>query len=329
MTTNKNEAPQAIYQIKVTLLGTRPPIWRRLLVPAKLTLAQLHDVLQAAMGWENCHLHEFRIGRDRFGIPDPDDRLMGTPACIHERKVRLWDVLNKPGAKAEYTYDFGDSWEHSISIEKIVTPEPGLNYPLCTDGKLHGPPEDCGGIGGFYNFLEAIRDPDHEEHEEMLEWIGGSFDPESFSLVAVNQRLQQMFRSARKPATKRVAPKPKRAINGADLPARSSFPESRLPAPARKRIRPDEKIPLELSDHERELILKHTFAGDELIGRLRIVPKPAESPIYGFTLDDLDDLAGYVAAEANHAKNKKLQKELQALYNRIAAVLESYTDQED
>jgi hypothetical protein len=199
---------QVIYQIKVTLLGTRPPIWRRLLVPGNLTLAQVHDVLQAAMGWENCHLHEFRIGRQRFGVPDPLDQFMGGPPCINERKVRLSDVFTRPGAKAEYTYDFGDSWEHALLVEKILTPDPGLTYPLCTDGKLHGPPEDCGGLGGFYNFLEAIRDPEHDEHEELLEWIGGSFDPESFSLAAVNQRLRQMFRPARKTATKRAKAKP-------------------------------------------------------------------------------------------------------------------------
>jgi hypothetical protein len=329
MPTKKTWAPQEIYQIKVTLLGSSPPIWRRLLVPADLTLEQLHDVLQAAMGWENCHMHDFRIGQRRFGKPDPNDRLMGLPAVGNERTVQLFSVLGRVGAKAVYTYDFGDGWEHSIIVEKILMPEAGLTYPLCTDGKLHGPPEDCGGIGGFYNFVEATRDPDHDEHEEMLEWIGGSFDPESFSFAAVNQRLPQMFRSARKPAAKRVAPKPKRALDGADLPARSFFPESELPPQARTRIRPDEKVPLELNDRERELILKHTFAGEELTRRLRIVPKPGESPIYGFTLDDLDDLAGHVAAEANHATNKKLQKKLQRLYDRIAAVLESYTDEAD
>jgi hypothetical protein len=141
--TKKIESSQEIYQIKVTLLGTRPPVWRRLMVPAGMTLAQLHDVLQAAMGWENCHLHEFRIGRQRFGVPDPNDRLMGGAGCVNERKVRLSDVL-EVGAKAEYTYDFGDSWEHGIAVEKVLPPEPGLERPVCTDGKHHGPPEDCG-----------------------------------------------------------------------------------------------------------------------------------------------------------------------------------------
>jgi hypothetical protein len=205
MPTKRIESSREIYQVKVTLLGTRPPIWRRLLVPAGMTLEQLHHVLQAAMGWEDCHLHEFRIGRQRFGVPDPDDSLMGAPACIYERKVLLSDVFHRARAKGEYIYDFGDGWEHGIVVEKVLAPEPGLAYPVCTGGKRHGPPEDCGGIGGFYNLLEAIADPDHDQHEELLEWIGGSFDPESFSLATVNRQLQKKFRSARKTAAKRVA----------------------------------------------------------------------------------------------------------------------------
>jgi Plasmid pRiA4b ORF-3-like protein len=189
MATKKIEIPQEIYQIKITLLGTTPPIWRRLLVPAGMTLEQLHDVLQVAMGWEDCHMHDFQIGQKRFGKPDPNDRLMGLPATGNERTVRMFSVLGKVGAKAVYTYDFGDGWEHSIAVEKVLAPEPGLAYPVCTAGKLHGPPEDCGGILGYYNLLEAIRDPDHEEHEEMLEWIGEGFDPDAFSVDEVNRRL--------------------------------------------------------------------------------------------------------------------------------------------
>jgi len=194
MPTKKIEIPQEIYQIKVTLLGTRPPIWRRLLVPVGLTLEQLHDVLQSAMGWEDCHLHDFRIGQKRFGKPDPNDRLMGLPATGNERTVRLFTVLGKVGAKAVYTYDFGDSWEHAIVVEKVLPPEPELPYPVCVGGKLHGLPEDCGGIPGYYNLLEAIRDPAHDQHEEMLEWVGGDFDPEAFSVDDVNQRLAPLQR---------------------------------------------------------------------------------------------------------------------------------------
>jgi hypothetical protein len=194
MPTKKIAIPQEIYQLKVPLLDTRPPIWRRLLVPAGLTLEQLHDVLQVAMGWDDSHLHDFRIGQKRFGKPDPNDRLMGLPAVANERTMHLFTVLGKVGAKAVYTYDLGDSWEHAIVVEKVLPLEPGVPYPICVGGKLQGPPEDCGGIPGYYNLLEAIRDPAHDEHEEMLDWIGGDFDPEAFSVDDVNQRLTLLQR---------------------------------------------------------------------------------------------------------------------------------------
>jgi hypothetical protein len=186
-------APE-VYQIKVTLLGTDPPIWRRLLVPADLNLEQLHDVLQLAMGWEDCHMHEFRIGQQRFGKPDPMERAFGGPRTASGRTARLCSVLTRVGARAIYTYDFGDSWEHQIVVEKRLAPEPGNSYPACLTGERHGPPEDCGGIPGFYNLLEAIRDPEHEEHEEMLDWVGGSFDPDAFSVDDVNRRLAPLQR---------------------------------------------------------------------------------------------------------------------------------------
>jgi hypothetical protein len=195
------ETAQEIYQIKVTLLGTRPPIWRRLLVPADLTLEQLHFVLQAAMGWEDCHLHDLRIGARRFGKPDPSERHFGGPVTASERSAQLCTVLAKVGAKAVYTYDFGDSWEHGIAVEKVLPAEPGRAYPECIDGRRHGPPEDCGGIGGFYNLLEAIHDPGHDQHEELSEWLGDDFDPEAFSLDAVNRSLAYLQPRRRKDAT--------------------------------------------------------------------------------------------------------------------------------
>ncbi len=186
--------PQEIYQLKVTLLDTRPPIWRRLLVPSGLTLDVLHDVLQVAMGWTDSHLHEFRIGQKRFGKPDPEDELMDLPAVIDETTAHLCMVLAKARAKAVYTYDFGDSWEHAIVVEKVLQPEPGVAYPLCVDGKLRCPPEDCGSIPGYYNLLEVIRNPTHEQHEEMMEWLGGEYDPEAFSVDDVNQGLAPLQR---------------------------------------------------------------------------------------------------------------------------------------
>jgi len=185
----KNESESDIYQIKITLLGTKPPIWRRLLVPADLTLAQLHNVLQIAMGWEDGHMHQFRVGQRRLGQPEPADPFMRMPRTESERTARLSAVLGRVGTKMIYTYDFGDGWEHGVVLEKQLPAEPDTTYPVCTDGKLACPPEDCGGIPGYYNLLDALADPQHLEHEEMREWIGDDFDPQTFSVDSVNRKL--------------------------------------------------------------------------------------------------------------------------------------------
>jgi hypothetical protein len=198
MPAKKSEVPPEIYQIKVTLLGTSPPIWRRLLVPADVTLAQLHDVLQTAMGWDDGHMHEFSIGQRRIGRHNPEDRLMGMPPVENERTVRLSGILGRVGSKAIYTYDFGDSWEHSIVLEKRLPVEQNIPYPVCTDGQLACPPEDCGGIPGFYDLVEALNDPNHERHEEMLDWIG-DFDPQAFSVDKVNRVLTPARRRGKAP----------------------------------------------------------------------------------------------------------------------------------
>jgi hypothetical protein len=189
MSRKKTVVPAEVYQIKVTLLGANPPIWRRLVVPADMTLERLHDVLQLAMGWEDCHLHEYVIGKQRFGTPDPTLKLRGLPGIASEQTARLSNVLGKVGAKALYTYDFGDGWEHEIEVEKILSPDTIQVYPACVDGERHGPPEDCGGVPGFYNLLDAIGDPKHEQHEEMREWGDEDFDPEAFSIDEINIRL--------------------------------------------------------------------------------------------------------------------------------------------
>jgi hypothetical protein len=193
MTAKKSAVPAEICQLKVTLLGTSPPIWRRLLVPANMTLAQLHDVLQGAMGWDDGHMHEFSVGQRRIGWPNPEDVLMGMPSLENERTVRLSGILGRVGSKAIYTYDFGDSWEHSLVLEKRLPVDPNTLYPVCTDGQLACPPEDCGGIHGFYELVEAVSDPDHERHEEMLDWIG-EFDPQAFSVEGVNRILAPLRR---------------------------------------------------------------------------------------------------------------------------------------
>ncbi|MDB5056581.1 MAG: Plasmid pRiA4b ORF-3-like protein [Chloroflexi bacterium] len=174
-----------IYQLKVTLHGIRPPIWRRIQVRAGITLPRLHDTIQAIMGWDDEHLHQFIIGGEAYGLPDPD--LGGDMRS--ERRVKLEQVVTTEKDRFVYEYDFGDSWTHVILLEKIVPPEPGGYYPRCLAGKRACPPEDVGGIWGYAEFLDAIGDSNHPEHEEMLEWWGGDFDPEAFSLEEINQAL--------------------------------------------------------------------------------------------------------------------------------------------
>jgi hypothetical protein len=190
MATKKIASSQNIYQIKVTLLGTKPPIWRRLLVPASMTLAKLHDVLQTAMGWAGGHMHEFRTADRHFGIPDPEDRSMGMQV-ENERSIRLSSVLRSAGTKLIYTYDFGDNWEHAVVLERLLPAQLSLDleYPICIDGKLACPPDDCGGIPGYYELIEALADPEHDRHEEISEWISDGFDPQDFSVENVNRML--------------------------------------------------------------------------------------------------------------------------------------------
>jgi hypothetical protein len=189
MAPKKIQTAPDIYQIKVTLLGTNPPIWRRLLVPADMTLALLHETLQTTMGWDNEHMHEFRAGQRRFGAPEPAAPFMTRPRLESERRVCLSAVLLKVGAKMIYTYDLGDNWEHVIVLEKQLLEEQQTTYPVCADGQLTCPPEDCGGIPGYYDLLDALADPDHPRHEELCDWIGGEFNPKAFSIDKVNRLL--------------------------------------------------------------------------------------------------------------------------------------------
>ena len=182
---SKSKPP--IYRIKVTLRHIAPPIWRRIEVPGDIKLGKLHDVIQMAMGWTDSHLHGFRVGHVNYGVPNPDF----PDDTQNERNVRL-DQIADEGDTIIYDYDFGDSWEHDLKIEKILPPEPDAHYPRCLKGSRACPPEDCGGPPGYERLLEALHDPKHEEHEEMREWIGGDFDPEAFDLDEVNQVLKRM-----------------------------------------------------------------------------------------------------------------------------------------
>lgn len=188
----KKTTPTAkdIYQIKVTLLGTKPPVWRRLLVPADLTLVKLHDVLQTAMGWCDEHMHEFRPSQGRLRMP----------AIESEATVTLSAVLRKAGTGMNYTYDFGDSWEHLIVLENKLPTDPHETYPKCTGGQLACPPEDCGGIPGYYALLKARANLKQPRHIELRGRIGAECNPDSFSLERVNRLLSPMRGSNEGPA---------------------------------------------------------------------------------------------------------------------------------
>lgn len=176
--------PGSIYQLKVTLNGSKPPIWRRLLVPASLNLGDLHQIIQVAMGWTDSHLHQFFVGEKMYSVPHPD-----MDDTLDEETARLAKLIPGETFKFRYEYDFGDSWMHTIAVEKVLDPEPGKAYPICLKGKGNCPPEDCGGIWGFADFLDAMADPKHPEHETLKEWSGGEYDPDAFDLAEVNRVL--------------------------------------------------------------------------------------------------------------------------------------------
>lgn len=191
----KRQAPaiKEVYQLKITLRDVRPPIWRRVLVTDATNLNQLHWIIQIAMGWTNSHLHQFIIDEEYYSEPmlEVDD---WGPEIKNEKRVRLSALSLEPKRKFTYEYDFGDSWQHEILVEKVLAPEAGARYPQCIGGKRACPPEDCGGVWGYERFLEVIKDEDDPEHEETLEWVGGSFDPEAFSAEEANEALQEEFR---------------------------------------------------------------------------------------------------------------------------------------
>jgi len=156
----KKASPSEIHQLKITLRYIQPPVWRRVEVPKDITLAKLHRILQVAMGWYDSHLHQFIVGKNYYGEPSLDE--FSELDLKDERKVRLGQVLSKPKQRMVYEYDFGDGWEHDIVLEKVLPPDSNTRYPVCLEGAQACPPEDCGGVGGYENFLDAIRDPDHE-----------------------------------------------------------------------------------------------------------------------------------------------------------------------
>ena len=168
-------APNAMLQLKITLQGLRPVIWRRVTVPANATFTGLHGVIQEAMGWENSHLHSF--SQDQREIAG---------------RRRLYEVFDRVRARVEYLYDFGDSWSHQVVLEKVLLAEPEARQPKVLAGEHACPPEDCGGVWGYVELLDILDDPRHPEYDERLAWVGGSWEPEQFDLEEANARLPRL-----------------------------------------------------------------------------------------------------------------------------------------
>jgi hypothetical protein len=174
-----------VYQFKISLKGIKPPIWRRIQVPEDYSFWDLHVAIQNAMGWIGYHLHLFEIFNprtfrlDQIGILD-DTGFDATP-IIPETKAKIARYFSLRNNSATYEYDFGDGWEHKIFLEKIVPADPYIKYPICIAGRRACPPEDCGGVWGYEELLEIINDPNHEEYEERMEWLGYLFKPEEFN----------------------------------------------------------------------------------------------------------------------------------------------------
>ena len=177
--------------VPIVLPGTDPLVWRRIQVPQSYSFWDLHVAIQDAMGWLDCHLHEFRVALDsksgrigRFGIPVDD--MLEQPPVQPDWTVKVSDTVGRGDLPILYVYDFGDDWRHVVMYEGGAQLERNVSYPRCVSGARRCPPEDCGGVHGYLELVEAIRDPNHERHAELLEWVGGDFDPDEFDARKLN-----------------------------------------------------------------------------------------------------------------------------------------------
>jgi hypothetical protein len=182
-----------IMQLKVTLQWTDPPIWRRVWVNKKTNFLALHEIIQIAMGWEDEHLFEFKAKGYLIGDEDEiEDWSFDGPKLLDAATTTLESIGLVARNKFEYTYDFGDTWRHQILVEKTLPRDEKIKYPVCVDGALNCPPEDCGGVGGYYEILAIIADKKHPDRKEWLEWLGGRYDPEKFNKNKVNKELASL-----------------------------------------------------------------------------------------------------------------------------------------
>lgn len=189
----KQQAEADVLSLKVTLRNIDPPIWRRIIMPRHMTLTDLHDVIQAVMGWENDHMYDFDFGRRRR----QEAAMLAETKDEDENDPTLDELVKSGMTKFTYIYDFGDNWKHDILIEKRLPATTAKAFPACVAGARSGPPEDCGGPWGYTELLAAVADPTHPEHKERLEWLGRKFDPEAFSVAKADAKLAARFKRAR------------------------------------------------------------------------------------------------------------------------------------
>lgn len=183
----KSATTKTVFQVLVTLHGIEPSVWRRLEVE-DCCLSALHRIIQAAMGWQDCHMHCFEIGSQKY----TSEKTIGDLGWDSDDSITLNEIVSAGHDSFIYTYDMGDHWDHTIKIEKTVTAKPSAQYPRCTGGKRACPPEDCGGVPGYQEFIRAICDPKHAEHAARLEWVGGQFDPTAFDREEINRDLRRV-----------------------------------------------------------------------------------------------------------------------------------------
>jgi hypothetical protein len=195
------------YELKVTLVDTDPSVWRTFLVEPDVTFNELHQVLQAVMGWTSSHFYSFRKEMVVIAPPSRHDPIDSTSTDLDASKIHLSELLKRKGESIEYTYDFGDNWEHMVELKDIVEHE-DIHMATCLEGERACPPEDSGGIPGYTELVSVMQDPDCEEYDEMVEWLGEPFDPEHFDINQVNADLERLSAKNAKTHTVKIIPKP-------------------------------------------------------------------------------------------------------------------------
>jgi hypothetical protein len=183
---------QEIVQLNISLHESKPLIWRQILVHNNTTFFELHHIIQIVMGWKNYHMFEFNIEGYRIGEIDEEERNYGSGKLLDANAVTLKDIITQKKDIINYEYDFGDGWQHQIKVDEFLSVSKSIKYPICINGQMNCPPEDCGGIHAFYNSLDILKNKTHEEYKEMYQWFPKKYDSEKFDIEKVNRQLKKL-----------------------------------------------------------------------------------------------------------------------------------------